>query len=128
MESGITARIVCGFTVLVIIPYLILAVVIAVVFMNYTASNLGSAAEDAMNVIGNQIKAEKVRLYKMSEKNSNWIWLSSWTAQDKEEPTLALFRKEFELTEVPQGGENKDFSRFQIQIICKWKAGGGWTK
>lgn len=68
MESGITARIVCGFTVLVIIPYLILAVVIAVVFMNYTASNLGSAAEDAMNVIGNQIKAEKVRLYKMSEK------------------------------------------------------------
>ena len=61
MESGITARIVCGFTVLVIIPYLILAVVIAVVFMNYTASNLGSAAEDAMNVIGNQIKAEKVK-------------------------------------------------------------------
>lgn len=89
MESGITARIVCGFTVLVIIPYLILAVIIAVVFMNYTASNLGSAAEDAMNVIGNQIKAEKVRLYKMSEKNSNWIWLSSWTAQDKEEPTRA---------------------------------------
>ena len=121
MESGITARIVCGFTVLVIIPYLILAVIIAVVFMNYTASNLGSAAEDAMNVIGNQIKAEKVRLYKMSEKNSNWIWLSSWTAQDKEEPTLALFRKEFELTEVPQEGKIKISadSRYKLYVNGK---------
>ena len=31
---------------------------------------------------------------KMSDKKSNWIWLPTWTAEDKENPALVLFRKE----------------------------------
>lgn len=30
---------------------------------------------------------------KMSDKKSNWIWLPTWTAEDKENPALVLFRK-----------------------------------
>lgn len=34
----------------------------------------------------------------MSSK-TNWIWLKEWTAEDKEEPVLALFRKKITLSE-----------------------------
>lgn len=54
-DYGITARIVTCFIVLVIVPFFILAMVIALVFMNYTASNMGTASEDAMNSVGTQI-------------------------------------------------------------------------
>ena len=54
-EYGITSRIVAWFLLLVIVPYLILMVLIAAVFMNYTVSNMGTAAEDTMNSVGMQI-------------------------------------------------------------------------
>ncbi len=54
-EYGITSRIVAWFLLLVIVPYLILTVLIAAVFMNYTVSNMGTAAEDTMNSVGMQI-------------------------------------------------------------------------
>ena len=54
-EYGITSRIVAWFLLLVIVPYLILTELIAAVFMNYTVSNMGTAAEDTMNSVGMQI-------------------------------------------------------------------------
>lgn len=33
---------------------------------------------------------------------THWIWLETWTAQDKEEPALALFRKVIDLTGKPK--------------------------
>ena len=54
-DYGIIARIVTCFILLVIVPFFILALVIAIVFMNYTASNMGTASEDAMNSVGTQI-------------------------------------------------------------------------
>lgn len=64
-EYGITARVVTGFLLLVIVPYLILAGIIAVVFMNYTAANMGTASEDTMNLIGTQI-TESMKEYEDS--------------------------------------------------------------
>ena len=42
---------------------------------------------------------------KMSDKKSNWIWLPTWTAEDKENPALVLFRKEVEITGTPIAGK-----------------------
>ena len=41
----------------------------------------------------------------MSDKKSNWIWLPTWTAEDKENPALVLFRKEVEITGTPIAGK-----------------------
>lgn len=35
------------------------------------------------------------------EKRETWIWLADWTAEDKEEPVLALFRKTLQILERP---------------------------
>ena len=42
---------------------------------------------------------------KMSDKKSNWIWLPTWIAEDKENPALVLFRKEVEITGTPIAGK-----------------------
>ena len=42
---------------------------------------------------------------KMSDKKSNWIWLPTWKAEDKENPALVLFRKEVEITGTPIAGK-----------------------
>ena len=34
--------------------------------------------------------------------NSNWIWIPSWSDEDKKIPRTVLFRKSVELTETPQ--------------------------
>ena len=41
----------------------------------------------------------------MSDKKSHWIWLPTWTAEDKENPILVLFRKEVEITGTPIAGK-----------------------
>ena len=41
----------------------------------------------------------------MSDKKSNWIWLPTWTAEDKENLALVLFRKEVEITGTPIAGK-----------------------
>lgn len=38
----------------------------------------------------------------MQERNANWIWTAEWTAEDKEEPSLVLFLKKFELAALPE--------------------------
>lgn len=38
----------------------------------------------------------------MADKKTNWIWLQNWTAQDKEEATLVLFRKEIDIQGTPE--------------------------
>lgn len=55
MKYGITVRIVIYFTVLVIVPFFLLAVMIVLVFQNYAVSSLGETTEDAMAVVGTQI-------------------------------------------------------------------------
>lgn len=54
-KSGITARIVALFAGLVIVPYLVLAVVVFVVFQRYSVSSMGQTTVDAMSVVGSQI-------------------------------------------------------------------------
>lgn len=38
----------------------------------------------------------------MADKKTNWIWLQNWTAQDKEEAALVLFRKEIDIQGTPE--------------------------
>ena len=37
--------------------------------------------------------------------NSNWIWIPSWSDEDKKNPRTVLFRKNIKLTEIPQKAE-----------------------
>ena len=37
--------------------------------------------------------------------NSNWIWIPSWSDEDKKIPRTVLFRKSVKLTEIPQKAE-----------------------
>ena len=37
--------------------------------------------------------------------NSNWIWIPSWSDEDKKIPRTVLFRKNIELAEIPQKAE-----------------------
>ena len=37
--------------------------------------------------------------------NSNWIWIPSWSDEDKKIPRIVLFRKNIKLTETPQKAE-----------------------
>lgn len=55
-QYGITVRIVILFTALVIVPFLIVSIVIAVVFQNYMVSNIGANATDLVSSVGSQIK------------------------------------------------------------------------
>lgn len=54
-QYGITARIVILFTILVIVPFLITAILLVFVFRNYTVSNIGESTMDAVAVVGGQI-------------------------------------------------------------------------
>lgn len=56
-RNGITARIVILFTVLVIVPYFILALLVFLVFQNYTVSSLGETTMDTMTMVGSRISA-----------------------------------------------------------------------
>lgn len=38
----------------------------------------------------------------MDKKKTNWVWLKQWEPNDKEEPALALFRKNIELLAEPE--------------------------
>lgn len=38
-------------------------------------------------------------------KDSNWIWNSDWSAEDKDRPRVMLFRKEVSLKEEPYEGK-----------------------
>lgn len=38
------------------------------------------------------------------EDKTSWIWSSEWEQEDQEKPGILLFRKEFELKDVPAGG------------------------
>lgn len=40
----------------------------------------------------------------MAETKTNWIWMRNWTAEDKEEAALVLFRKEIDIQRMPQKG------------------------
>lgn len=40
----------------------------------------------------------------MAETKINWIWMRNWTAEDKEEAALVLFRKEIDIQRMPQKG------------------------
>lgn len=54
-KYGITARMVLLFTMLVIVPYLLLAGLLLMFFRNYTVSRLGEATVDSMASVGGQI-------------------------------------------------------------------------
>lgn len=56
-RKGITARIVVLFTVLVIVPYFILALLVFVVFQNYSVSSLGETTADAMTMVSGRISS-----------------------------------------------------------------------
>lgn len=49
---------------------------------------------------------------------THWIWLSKWMPEDKEEPVLALFRKEFTLTGTPKkaGIQISADSRYKLYV------------
>ena len=55
----------------------------------------------------------------MSDKKSNWIWLPTWTAEDKENPALVLFRKEVEITGTPIAGKITISADSRYKTICK---------
>ena len=38
----------------------------------------------------------------MSMFKTNWIWIPDWNTEDKEDPRILYFRREFDLTEVPE--------------------------
>lgn len=38
-------------------------------------------------------------------KNSNWVWSSDWSSEDKDNPRILLFRKEIELISHPKQGQ-----------------------
>lgn len=50
--------------------------------------------------------------------NSNWIWIPSWSDEDKKIPRTVLFRKSVELTETPQeaGIEISADTRYKLYI------------
>lgn len=54
----------------------------------------------------------------MGNKKINWIWLKNWTAEDKEEAVMALFRKEINIAGIPIGGKIRISadSRYKLYI------------
>lgn len=56
-KYGITVRIVVLFTVLVIVPFLLFALLVLVTFQNYSIDSLGETTVDAMSVTGSQISS-----------------------------------------------------------------------
>lgn len=54
----------------------------------------------------------------MAETKTNWIWMRNWTAEDKEEAALVLFRKEIDIQRMPQKGIIQDFSdsRYKLYV------------
>lgn len=56
-EYGLTARMIAMFVVLVILPFLLLAVFVVVFFRNYSINNIQTANVDSMNSIGTQISS-----------------------------------------------------------------------
>lgn len=51
----------------------------------------------------------------MADKKTNWIWLQNWTAQDKEEAALVLFRKEIDIQGTPED------ARIRISADSRYK-------
>ena len=60
----------------------------------------------------------------MGNKKTNWIWLNNWTAEDKEEPAVVLFRKEIAVTGVPKSGKIRISadSRYKLYVNGKLAA------
>lgn len=54
-------------------------------------------------------------------KRTHWIWLKEWSAQDKEEPALVLFRKELYLAEMAKAAhiQISADSRYKLYINGK---------
>lgn len=62
----------------------------------------------------------------MGNKKTNWIWLNNWTAEDKEEPAVVLFRKEIAVTGVPKSGKIRISadSRYKLYVNGKLAEAG----
>ena len=57
-RHGITARIVLLFILLVIVPFLVMAVFVVNLFQDYSYRSLGNATMDSMASVGTQISKE----------------------------------------------------------------------
>lgn len=71
-KGGITGRMVFWFTILVVVPYLLLGVLTYVSFLRYSFTNFGEMAEDSMSVAG----AEITEALKNIEKDSMSLYYS----------------------------------------------------
>ena len=57
----------------------------------------------------------------MENKKTNWIWLKNWTAEDKEDAVVALFRKKINIAGIPLEGKIRISadSRYKLYINGK---------
>ena len=92
-KYGITARIVILFTILVIVPFLIGAVLLVFVFRNYTVDNMGVSTADAVTTVGNQIQMA-VKRY---EEDSMFLYYNGYVEYfDKNRETTKYEKKMIE--------------------------------
>lgn len=73
-QYGITTRIVILFTVLVIVPFLVTAILLVFVFRNYTVSTIGESTTDAVSAVGNQINTA----VKQYEEDSMFLYYNGY--------------------------------------------------
>lgn len=89
-QYGITPRIVVLFTLLVIVPFLISAVILIFVFRNYTVNRVGETTMDAVSAVGNQIHTA-VRQY---EEDSMFLYYNGYVEFLKKGRSISISEKQ----------------------------------
>lgn len=89
-QYGITTRIVILFTVLVIVPFLVTAILLVFVFRNYTVSTIGESTADAVTAVGNQINTA----VKQYEEDSMFLYYNGYVEYLEKETGVSETERE----------------------------------